>query len=218
MKNILLLDNDPIFRSNIQSSIEADSQWTILGHTVDLDGLDGYLSGQPIPMLLVGLELSPKEGTELVSWIAAVSPETKVIWLVGAREDGTFGIPRFIDGVQGYILKNIFPSELLFCLQLVGDGGRYLSHELYMLMMEAQLGERPFLETFVSQETAFSSHEVQLLRLAANGASPLSISHELSMSIASVKKHFGELFDKTGTGNYASLIRFAVENGIVSYR
>lgn len=215
MKNILLLDNDPVFRSNIQSSIEADSQWTILGHTNDLDGLNGYLSGQSIPILLVGLELSLKEATELVSWTASVSPMTRIIWLVGAQEDGTFVIPRFLDGVHGYILKNIYPSELLLCLQLVGDGGRYLSSELYMLVMEAQLGERPYLETFVSQHTAFSSHEVQLLRFAANGTSSTSISQQLSMSITSVKKHFELLFDKTGTGNYASLIRFAVENGIV---
>lgn len=216
MKNILLLDDDPVFRSNIQSSIEADSQWTMLGDTIDLDGLNGYLSGQPVSMLLVGLELSLKEGTELVSWTAAVSPMTRIIWLVGAREDGTFGIPRFLDGVHGYVHRNIYASELLFCLQLVGDGGRYLSGELYMLVMEAQLGERPYLETFVSQHTAFSSHEVQLLRFAANGVSSSSIGQQLSMSIASVKRHFELLFDKTGTGSYASLIRFAVENGIVS--
>lgn len=216
MKNILLLDNDLVFRSNIQCCIEADSHWTMLGNTMDIGDLNGYLSGQPVAMILIGLDLTLAERNQLVLRISTVSPETRLIWLVAAQDDGSFAIPRFVEGVDGYLAKNISPSELLFCLQLVGDGGRYLSSELYMLVMEAQLAERPFLDTFVSQHTAFSSHEVQLLRLAANGASPSSISQQLSMSIASVKRHFELLFEKTGTGDYASLIRFALVHGIVA--
>lgn len=215
MKNILLLDGDPVFRSNIMSYIESDSQWTMLGNTTDTEDLLGYFSGQPVAVVMVSLELDLAKRTALVSWIAAVSPSTKLIWLISAQSDGSFVLPRFVEGVDGYLAKNISAGELLLCLQLVGDGGKYLSSELYMLVMEAQLAERPFMDTFVSQHTAFSRHEVQLLSLAAKGSSQTAIGQQLSMSIASVKTHFELLFEKTGTGDYPSLVRFALVHGIM---
>ncbi|MFN0254293.1 transcriptional regulator [Pedobacter ureilyticus] len=216
MKNILLFDSDPIFRSNIASSIGADSQWTILGDGVDVLDLDGYLSGQSVDVLFIGLELPWTVRVELVDRTRSISPATRIVWLVRVHGDGSFAVPRFVDGIDAYLLRDVKPVELLFCLHLLSDGGRYLSNELYLLIMADKLRHSPFPQTFSTQHTAFSQHEVQLLQLVARGMSEVGIGRQLSMSLPAVKRHFELLFARTGTVNYASLIRFALQNGIVS--
>lgn len=216
MKNIVLFDADPIFRSNVISSIGSDSNWAILGDGPDAKDLGAYLSGEAVDLLMIGLELAYAERSELVAWTKLVSPATRIIWLVSVHADGSFAVPGFVDGVDAYLLKDVAPVELLFCLQLVGDGGRYLSNELYLEVMAEKLRHSPFLETFSSQQTAFSQHEVQLLQCISRGMTEVAIGRQLSMGLPAVKSHFELLFSKTGTGNFASLIRFAVQHGIVS--
>ncbi len=205
-----------MFRSNIASSVGADSQWTILGEGPDAGDLGGYLSGQPVDTILIGLELPFGQRAELVGWTKSVSPATSIVWLVPVDQDGSFAVPKFIDGIDAYLLRNVDPVELLFCLQLVSDGGRYLSSELYLAIMADKLRHSPFLETFASQQTAFSRHEVQLLQFLARGMTEASIGRQLSMRLPAVRRHFGLLFKKTGTRSFTSLIRYAVQNGIVS--
>ncbi|MGE6221820.1 hypothetical protein ACQKCH_18485 [Nubsella zeaxanthinifaciens] len=216
MKNLLLFDSDPMFRSNIISSIEADSQLAILGEGDNARDLGGYLSGQHVDIVLIGLELSFAERSKLVGWTKSASPATSIAWLLPVDEDGGFSVPQFIDGIDAYLLRNIEPVELLFCLQLVSDGGKYMSNELYLVIMADKLRHSPFLETFASQQTAFLRHEVQLLQLLARGMNEASIGRQLSMRLPAVKRQFALLFAKTGTKSYASLIRYAVQNGIVS--
>ncbi len=216
MKNMLLFDFDSVFRSDIRTLIESNTQWQMVGDTSDLNDLKAYFSGQRIDIVMIGADLGLKERTALFSWMEAFSSTTKIIWLTGAEEDGSFRIPPFVEGIDGYLLKNIEGQELLLCLQLVSSGGRYLSNQLHMLLMEAKLGRQPFLETFVSQDTAFSSQEIQLLQFVVNGTSQTAIGQKLSMNVNAVKRHFELLFDRTGTDSYSSLIKYALENGIVS--
>jgi len=212
----VLFDGDPMFRSNITSSIGSDSQWTILGDGLDVKDLGGYLSGHSVDVLLIGVEFTVAERAELVGWSKSLSPATSIVWLVHVHNDGSFAVPQFIEGIDAYLLKDAAPVELLFCLQLVSDGGKYLSNELYLMIMADELRHRPFLEIFATQQTTFSRHEVQLLQLVAMGMSEAAIGRQLSMCLPAVKRHFELLFVKTGTSSYASLIRYAVQNGIVS--
>jgi len=216
MKNILLFDIDATLRSNIISSLAADSQWAILGDGSDSSDLSGYISGQSVDVLLMGFGRPLIECFELVSWTKSASPATNVVSLVPVDKEGSFAVPQFIDGINAYLLSNVEPVELLFCLQLVSEGDKYLSNELYLTIMADKLRVNPVLETFASQQTAFSKHEIQLLQFIARGMSEASIGRHLSMSLPAVKRHFELLFAKTGTFNHASLIRFAVQNGIVS--
>jgi DNA-binding NarL/FixJ family response regulator len=216
MKNLLLFDGDPTYRSSIASSIGAESQWEVLGEGADVGDLCGYLSGQPVDVILIGLELSFIERVEIVGWTKSVSPTTRIIWLIPTDGNGSFNVPQFIEGIEAYLLRDVAPVELLFCLQLVDGGGRYLSNEIYLMVMADRLRQSPFLETFTTQLTAFSQQEVQLLQLLSRGVGEESIGRQLSMGLPAVRRHFERLFSITGTNSYASLIRYAVQSGIVS--
>lgn len=215
MKNILLFDLDSIFRSNIRALIESNSQWRMVGDAPDLRDIKGYLGGQYIDIIMVGVDLAPKQREELGLWLKTISFTTKIILIVETKEDGSFRMPFFVDGIDGYLLKNIGGQELFLCLQLVSGGGRYLSSGLYSLLMEARLAQKSVRETFINQDSTFSYQEVQLLQLAVKGMSLSAIGKKLSMSADAVRKHFELFFERTGTNSYSSLIKFAFESGIV---
>jgi two-component system response regulator DesR len=103
-------------------------------------------------------------------------------------------------GVMGYLLIDTPPSDLADAVRRVAQGERVIDSELAFAALD-------------SAECPLTEREVDVLRLAAQGASSAEIAVHLFLSVRTVRNHISRIIGKIGARNRVDAIRIADDAG-----
>ena len=115
-------------------------------------------------------------------------------------------------GAAGYLLKDVPASQLVYAIQVVGRGGRYLSPAALSAVVERWVDGAPRPQTRYSLLTA---REREVLKLLAEGLSAKQVAAHLGLSVKTVGVHKTNLMRKLDLHDRAELVRWAVRNRII---
>jgi DNA-binding NarL/FixJ family response regulator len=118
-------------------------------------------------------------------------------------------------GAKGYLLKETAGLEVVDAIRAVYRGERYLSQSIADLLTNASFRN---LEGSIeiSPLEALSSREREILQLVAEGKTSQEIAERLSLSSKTVDTYRSRLMHKIGVEDMASLIKFAIQSGVIS--
>jgi len=146
--------------------------------------------------------------------LKAKYPEVKVVML-SMHDNEKYISQAFIEGAVGYLLKNISAEELVFSLKHIDTGKKYICAELAVNMLNKLISNGILEQDATFSEADFSSREIEVLHLIAEGLTNLEMADKLFISKRTVEGHRQSLLDKTGSRNTAKLIRYAATNGLL---
>ncbi|MGN7988227.1 response regulator [Pedobacter sp. 22226] len=216
MINIILADDHNIIRTSLKVLIEKHEGIKVVAEVSDgLGVLELLEKGIKADIVLSDIVMPNLDGIGLISKIKTGGYDTKVV-VLSILDDEKYASNAFISGAFAYLSKDIEEDELLFCLQHVMKGKRYLSSNLCIAILERFNTELNMLSQKTSTEINFSEREINVLTLIADGLTNQEIADKLYLSRRTVESQREALINKTGTKNSASLVRFAMRNGYVS--
>ncbi|QNN41004.1 response regulator [Pedobacter roseus] len=216
MINIILADDHNIIRTSLKVLIEKHEGIKVVAEVSDgLGVLELLEKGIKADIVLSDIVMPNLDGIGLISKIKAGGYDTKVV-VLSILDDEKYASNAFISGAFAYLSKDIEEDELLFCLQHVMKGKRYLSSNLCIAILERFNTELNMLSQKTNAEINFSEREINVLKLIADGLTNQEIADKLYLSRRTVESQREALINKTGTKNSASLVRFAMRNGYIS--
>jgi len=104
---------------------------------------------------------------------------------------------------------------LIFSLKHIETGKKYVCAELSVNMLQKLINNGALVHEHVTNDLEFSSREIEVLQLIAEGLTNLEMADKLFISKRTVEGHRQSLLDKTESRNTAKLIRFAATNGLL---
>lgn len=212
--NILLVEDHNIVRNGIKMLLESEKGFIVVGEAKNgKKALDKINTGEKIDLVLTDINMPEMDGIALVKELRLTNPEIKVV-ILSMHDHEKYVTHAFMEGADGYILKNVSSEELLFGLKHVYAGGKYLCSELVMKMVENLIRHQQF-EYLNEQKIDFSLREIEVLQLIAEGLTNSEMAEKLFISKRTIEGHRQSLLEKTNSKNTATLIRFAVLNGII---
>jgi len=137
---------------------------------------------------------------------------TPVVFLTMHREVG-YARRALRAGAAGYLLKLDAPEELVRAIRVALDGGTYLSPELARAVLEP--AESTDAADTAGRVAALSAHQIEILRMLADGLSAKEIARKLDLSPRTVESHKYNMMESLGAQSSAELIRLAIRHGIV---
>ena len=151
------------------------------------------------------INLPDKSGIDLCKEVKEKYPSIKIIGL------STFNQKSFINkmlesGASGYMLKNATKEEIIGALQIVEQGGTYLSREAAQLLKYKSEIPVPVL----------TRREKEVLKLIADGLTNTDIADRLFLSTSTVVTHRKNLLLKIGAHNSAGMVKLAIEQNLLS--
>ena len=226
---ILLVDDEPGLRTAVQAYLN-DEGFDV---TTALDGEDGFQKAtQIIPDVVITDVMMPRcDGYELLKQLRTDERlgGTPVIFLTakGMTLDRTQGYEA---GVDDYISKPFDPDELVARVKnvvrrqerLLAEAARFADTDVGQ--MAKQITEIKSMLTQNDTNAArkdlilpsFTPREASVLQLVAEGLMNKEIARQLETSIRNVEKYVSRLFIKTGTSSRTELVRYALENHLVT--
>ncbi|WP_320663398.1 response regulator transcription factor [Prochlorococcus sp. MIT 1223] len=225
---VLLVDDEPGIRTAVQAYL-TDEGFDV---TTAIDGEDGWEKAQKIsPDVIISDVMMPRcDGYGLLKLIREDERlgGTPVIFLTakGMTIDRTQGYQA---GVDDYIPKPFDPDELVARVRnvvkrqerLLTEAARFADTDVGQ--MARQITEIRSMLTQAENPSKkndlipnFTPREASVLQLVAEGLMNKEIARQLETSIRNVEKYVSRLFIKTGTSSRTELVRYALENHLVT--
>jgi DNA-binding NarL/FixJ family response regulator len=142
MLNIALAEDNDLVRKEIRNLLEADQGIRVVADAANGQELLSKISDdQHIDLLLTDLNMPEMGGLELIREMKIRNPGIKTLILT-IYDHENYVVASFREGVSGYVLKDDHADELLFSIQHIRIGGRYLSSALAIRMLDQKCYEQ----------------------------------------------------------------------------
>lgn len=206
-KNILIVDDHPMVVAGLQQLLMQLEGIKVAATACNAFDAIALLRAQQIDIILLDINLPDINGIDLCKKIKKEFPEIKILGISTFSERSY--ISRMIkNGASGYLIKSASAEEIAEAIHTVMSGKLYLS-----LSMEHLL--QPSFRAPSGVLPALTKREKEVLRLIADGMTNHQIAGELFISPLTVDSHRKSLLTKFNVNNTASLVRMAVEHGLL---
>lgn len=204
---VVLADDHVIVRQGLKSLLEREGFQIIAEASDGQEALRHVESFAP-DIAIMDISMPTLNGLNAAREVRRASPKTKTI-LLTQHDESQYIREALEAGVKGYVLKSQVASDLVLAIQQVSRGQVYLSPGVSNAVVEAYQSKSE------KSKNPLTQRERQVLQLIAEGKSTKDVASLLGISVKTAESHRTRLMQKLDIHETASLVLYAVRNGIV---
>lgn len=208
---VIIVDDHPLVRKGLSSLLTLDGSMEVIGEATNRREAMELLKTLKPDLALVDLRLGNESGLDLITEAIGLGGNCKFVILTSSTEEDDFKRAKAI-GIDGYILKDAFPEELLHALRIISKGRKYYDPGVFDLLMNAR---KPLeIDNQIEQLTP---KEREVLLELGMGLSNREISKSMYITEYTVKKHVSQVLAKLDLSDRTHAALYANAKGLVTY-
>lgn len=219
MIRVALVDDQEMIRMGLKGILKTRPGFTVVGEAAD--GLEavGLITAMRPDVVLMDIRMPGIDGVEAVRRIRTVPDLNDVRILILTTFENDVNVIRAIQaGAEGFLGKNVGPSELVAAIERVATGGALLSPAaVNSVVAHVAEAARPAID--MASEAALASltaRERDVVIQVAAGLSNEQIASQMFISPHTVKTHLNRAMAKSGSKDRAQLVILAFKAGIAN--
>jgi DNA-binding NarL/FixJ family response regulator len=209
MLRILVADDHEIVRKGVRNVIETHPGWEVCAEASDGQmALELALKERP-DIAIVDVSLPILNGVALTRRLHKESAGIRILLFTMHDDDETV-TAALAAGARGYLLKSDTESHLEAAISALGANRPYFSSSVSELLLDAAVHERRR-----SRLESFTTRELEVAQLIAEGNNNKQIARRLGVSIKTVESHRAAAMRKAGVRTAAEFVRFAIKHNLI---
>ena len=207
MIRVIVADDHVIFRQGLLNLLQSSKNIAVAGEagagpeTIDL------VTREKPDIAILDISMPGFDGFEILERIQSMGTCTKVIFLT-MHKDALTAKRALQSGASGYVLKDNAFEDLLYAINTISAGGKFISPSVLESVIKAPLHED-------KESRVLTLREREVLKLIATGLKNRQIAHELFISIKTVETHRTNIMQKLDIHTTASLVQYAIKIGLL---
>jgi DNA-binding NarL/FixJ family response regulator len=214
MITIFLADDHTIVREGLRLLLETQSDFRVVGEAADGREAVRQITKQRVDVAIMDIAMAELNGIEATRQIRQLAPATQVI-ILSMHASRSHVFQALQAGATGYLLKAGAGSELINAVRTVQAGERYLSQKIITLVIDDFTNHR-LPDEVENPLSRLSSREREILQLVVEGKSSVEIGQILSLSPNTIDTYRSRLMQKLNIEDLPSLVKFAIQHGLIS--
>ena len=208
---ILIADDHAVVREGARLLVESQPGWEVCAIATDgREAVDLAMQHRP-DVIVLDLHMPQLDGVEAVRELKKQLPEAELVIFSGENSERAVE-ELFEAGVKSFIRKTDPPRTLLDAITSVSQHKRFFTPEIsdivFTKFLKAGSGKSGAGEKLTPRER-------QIVKLIADGKSNKQIADALEISTRTAEAHRATVMRKLNVDSTATLVRYAVRNGIV---
>lgn len=206
---LLIVDDHAVVRKGLAMVLRLEADLEVVGEAEN--GRVGLESAQSLnpDIVLVDLVMPEMDGQEMALALRKTHPKIKIMMLTGTEvDDRVFELVAA--GIEGYVLKNIEPGELVRAIHAVVQGEAYL-HPDVMKKVVSRMHSQPQHSISVS----LTPRELEVLEWMATPNTYRQIAKQLSVGEETIRSHAKNILEKMKQPNRAQAVLAAMRLGLI---
>jgi DNA-binding NarL/FixJ family response regulator len=209
MLRIVIADDHEIVRKGVRDVIEGHPGWHVCGEASDGQKALELVELERPDIAVIDVALPLLNGVALTRRLRKDFPNTRVLLFTMHDDDETVS-SGLAAGARGYVLKSDSESHLEAAISALGANRPYFSAPISELLLDAALNERKR-----SRLESFTTRELEVAQLIAEGNNNKQIARLLDISIKTVESHRAAAMRKAGVRTAAEFVRFAIKHNLI---
>ncbi|RYF23647.1 MAG: response regulator transcription factor [Flavobacteriales bacterium] len=209
--NIILFDAQTLVAAGLKQLIAQIPKMQVLDSFSDMATGLSYLQQNPnVDLVITDLTLKDASGIDLLREIKENYPNIKVMFLT--MEDELEKVAFCMQGgASAFLSKKTDITEMSFAIDRILMGRKYICSLITTKAFET----KGAIRQSEADVAIFSERELSVLAYVGNGLTNHEIADKMFLSRRTVEGHRQNLLRKTNAQNTATLIKFAVSNGLI---
>ena len=208
---ILLVDDHRLIRDAIQSYMDEDVDYLVVGEASHGQEAIKFLEENKVDVVLMDINMPIMDGMACTKIITKRWPKIKVLAL-SMMSDNQHIKQMMGAGAKGYVLKNCTEKELKKAILAVFQGETYYSSDVTEVVMSNLMKNKPTKTSHMVVDMPLTGREKEVLELIIKEFTNNEIADKLFISTRTVDAHKRNLLEKTGSKNIAGLVMYAINN------
>jgi two-component system response regulator NreC len=206
---ILLADDHVTVRHGLKLLIEAQPDMKVIAEASDgKTAMDHALALKP-DVIVMDISMPGMNGLAATRALKQKRPDVVIVTLT-RHSDDAYVQELLRAGVDGYVLKQSAPNELIQAIRAAASGGQYVDSTLTARMTARLLGRA---DKSMKPAGELTERESSVLRLIAAGYSNKEIADQLSLSVKTVEAHKANAMRKLGLRGRIDIVKYALLQG-----
>jgi len=209
---VAITDDHPLAIAGLMNMLSASSGIVICNtYNCGKDLLCGLESELP-DVLLLDVQLPDIKGTELAKIISNKYPQVNILAITSL--DAPIHVKTMLrNGCRGYLLKNTDVQTLIHAIEEVSNGMEYIEPTIKEKMLQNMLH---FRKPGNARKPSLTRRETEILQLIIEENTNQQIADKLFISLRTVENHRFSLYQKLETKNTVSLVKIAIQLGLIT--
>lgn len=204
---ILIVDDHAVVRKGLAMVLRLEPDLDIVGEAEN--GQVGLAAAQRLKpdVVLVDLIMPKMDGQEMALALRKSNPQIKVMMLTGTEvDDRVFDL--IAAGIEGYVLKQIEPGELVRAIRALVHGEAYLHPDV----MKRIVGR---IQPQKTPAVSLTPRELEVLEWMATPNTYKQIALQLCVSEETIRSHAKNILEKLQQPNRAQAVLSAMRLGLI---
>jgi two-component system nitrate/nitrite response regulator NarL len=208
---VLLIDDHTLFRLGLKNLLERSGIQVVAAASTGQEGLDIVSSVNP-DVILLDMRMPDMDGLEVLRQLRQQGIEAPITMLTTSNEEADL-VESLRNGAQGYLLKDMDPSDLVDALRNIVEGETVVAPQLAGTLARA-LQSKDEENEQVTPLSELTPRELEILQHLAEGQSNKVIARELGITDGTVKLHVKAILRKLKVRSRVEAAVIAVEQGL----
>lgn len=210
MYKIVLAEDHVLVREGIKKIIEALPGLQVVGEVGDGPELMKLLKRLPVDMVILDISMPSLPGIEATREIKQMYPKVKVLILTMHKKK-EYLHNAMAAGVDGYLLKEDAPKELLTAIEKIRQRMIYVSpllaSDLANLYVQSQRQEE------AEPAEPLTPREIEIIKMIAEGKSSKEMAEIMFLSFRTIQNHRAKIMKKLNLKKNTDLVKYAIHKG-----
>jgi DNA-binding NarL/FixJ family response regulator len=215
---VLVADDHNIVRRGLVSLLSLIPEIEVVGEAADgRSAVSQTLEKKP-DVVLMDISMPILNGLEATKQIKNEDSNVKVL-ILSAYDNESYVLESIRSGANGYLLKNSSWEDLNTAIKAVMSGQAFFSPGVSKIIADSYVkgitpGGREEHPP-ANGSSRLTQREREILQLVAEGKTHQQIAEILHISVRTVDTHRNNIIQKLDLHDTASLVTYAIKNGIV---
>lgn len=213
-KTILVVDDHPMMRVGAAAALSNAPDCSVVGETDNADDALEMAGRLKPNIVLTDIRLrGERTGVDLARDLRKRIPDSKIIVFTNFPHEPYVRAMMEL-GVEGYLLKDTPPSDVLDAIRMVAKGRNVFSSAVTSSIVRGYL-RTPDARQDRSGRESLTSREAEVLQLVAEGRGNDEIAQTLGVTVKAIQVHLSNLYAKLGAHSRTEAVVQAAKRGLV---
>ncbi|MGI6486372.1 MAG: response regulator transcription factor [Thermoanaerobacterales bacterium] len=203
---IVIVDDHPLVRKGLAAVLSSEKDIERCEEAATVDEALQVIARTNPNMALVDLMLGEECGLEIIKRAREDKVQCKFVVLTSSSSLDDFKQAEQLD-VDGYLMKEVLPEELLFAIRLINRGRKFYDPALVELKMKE--ADDPINE--------LTPRERDVFKALGEGLSNRDIAKRLYITEYTVKKHVSQILSKLQLSDRTQAALYANSKDLVGF-
>lgn len=214
----MLVDDHDVLLSGIKLWLSKVDEWEVVAEVTSGEEAIEVAKEVKPDLVLMDISMPGISGIEALTKLKEIDQNIKVLMLtMHSEEEYLKGALKA--GASGFVLKRAVHKELISAIKMVLSGQTYIYPSLTDLVIKGFVGEeseQDDSDDYSSLRDLLSDREAEVLKYIALGYTYQEIADQLYVSIKTVESYKSRISEKLNMRRRSELVRFALDEGIIS--